>query len=153
MRIAIFTEAYLPRINGVVTHIKLLKEGLEARGHQVLIVAADGDAKEHYIENGVLHCPGIKLSKKLSGFETSVPVSRKRLNFVRDFKPDIIHVETEFGMGLCGVSIAKMLKDADALDRVRVMDLDPRFLRYPCSEQYVDFAYELYRIYQKLENN
>ena len=109
MRIAIFTEAYLPRINGVVTHIKLLKEGLEARGHDVLIVTADGDAKEHYLENGVLHCPGIKLTKKLSGFETSVPVSRKRLNFVRDFKPDIIHVETEFGMGLCGVSIAKML--------------------------------------------
>lgn len=51
------------------------------------------------------------------------------------------------------LSIARMLKDADALDRVRVMDLDPRFLRYPCSEQYVDFAYELYRIYQKLENN
>ncbi|MBE6898783.1 MAG: glycosyltransferase family 4 protein [Ruminococcaceae bacterium] len=110
MRIAIFTEAYLPRINGVVTHIKLLKEGLEARGHDVLIVTADGDAKEHYLENGVLHCPGIKLTKKLSGFETSVPVSRKRLNFVRDFKPDIIHVETEFGVGLCGVSIAKMLK-------------------------------------------
>ena len=110
MRIAIFTEAYLPRINGVVTHIKLLKEGLEARGHDVLIVTADGDAKEHYLENGVLHCPGIELTKKLSGFETSVPVSRKRLNFVRDFKPDIIHVETEFGMGLCGVSIAKMLK-------------------------------------------
>ena len=110
MRIAIFTEAYLPRINGVVTHIKLLKEGLEARGHDVLIVTADGDAKEHYLENGVLHCPGIKLTKKLSGFETSVPVSRKRLNFVRDFKPDIIHVETEFGTGLCGVSIAKMLK-------------------------------------------
>ena len=110
MRIAIFTEAYLPRINGVVTHIKLLKEGLEARGHDVLIVTADGDAKEHYLENGVLHGPRIKLTKKLSGFETSVPVSRKRLNFVRDFKPDIIHVETEFGMGLCGVSIAKMLK-------------------------------------------
>ena len=40
MRIAIFTEAYLPRINGVVTHIKLLKEGLEELGHQVLIVTA-----------------------------------------------------------------------------------------------------------------
>lgn len=110
MRIAIFTEAYLPRINGVVTHIKLLKEGLEARGHEVLIVTADGDAQKHYVENGVLHCPGIKLSKKLSGFETSVPVSRTRLNLVRDFKPDIIHVETEFGMGLCGMTIAKMLR-------------------------------------------
>ncbi len=110
MRIAIFTEAYLPRINGVVTHIKLLKEGLEQLGHQVLIVTSDGDAKKHYIEDNVLHCPGIKLTKKLSGFETSVPVSRTRLNLVRDFQPDLIHVETEFGMGLCGVTIAKMLK-------------------------------------------
>ena len=110
MRIAIFTEAYLPRINGVVTHIKLLKEGLEQLGHQVLIVTADGDAQKHYLEDGVLHCPGIKLKRKLSGFETSVPVSRTRLNYVKDFKPDIIHVETEWGMGVCGVTIAKMLK-------------------------------------------
>ena len=29
MRIAMFTETYLPYINGVVTHVKLLKEGLE----------------------------------------------------------------------------------------------------------------------------
>ena len=41
MRIAIFTETYLPQINGVVTHIKILKEGLEALGHTVLIVTAD----------------------------------------------------------------------------------------------------------------
>lgn len=110
MRIAIFTEAYLPRINGVVTHIKLLKEGLEALGHQVLIVTADGDTKKHYLENGVLHCPGIKMKQKLSGFETSLPLSRTRLHYVRDFDPDVIHVETEFGMGLCGMSIAKYLK-------------------------------------------
>ena len=30
MRIALFTETYLPSINGVVTHVKTLKEGLEA---------------------------------------------------------------------------------------------------------------------------
>lgn len=109
MKIAIFTEAYLPRINGVVTHIKLLKEGLEQLGHEVLVVTADGDAKKHYVEDGVLHCPAIKLKRKLSGFETSMPVSVTRLNYVRDFAPDIIHVETEFGMGLCGMTIAKML--------------------------------------------
>ena len=44
MRIAIFTETYLPQINGVVTHIKILKEGLEALGHTVLIVTADAKA-------------------------------------------------------------------------------------------------------------
>ena len=46
------------------------------------------------------------------------------------------------------LNIAKMLKDADALDRVRVYDLDPKYLRFPCSNQYVDFAYELYKLYQ-----
>ena len=40
MRIALFTETYLPYINGVVTHVKLLREGLEKLGvnhsHQVI---------------------------------------------------------------------------------------------------------------------
>ncbi len=40
MRIALFTETYLPSINGVVTHVKTLKEGLEALGHTVLVVTA-----------------------------------------------------------------------------------------------------------------
>lgn len=51
------------------------------------------------------------------------------------------------------LSIARMLKDADALDRVRVMDLDPNFLRFPCSHKYVDFAYNLYNFYQNFTNN
>ena len=38
MRIALFTETYLPYINGVVTHVKLLREGLEKLGHTVLVV-------------------------------------------------------------------------------------------------------------------
>lgn len=50
------------------------------------------------------------------------------------------------------LKIARMLKDADALDRVRVCDLDPRFLRFPCSCQYVDFATILFRLYEKTAN-
>ena len=46
------------------------------------------------------------------------------------------------------LNIAKMLKDADALDRVRVYDLDPKYLRFPCSHKYVDFAYDLYNCYK-----
>ena len=45
MRIALFTETYLPYINGVVTHVKILKEGLEKLGHEVLIVTADASAR------------------------------------------------------------------------------------------------------------
>ena len=55
MRIALFTETYLPHVNGVVTHVKALKDGLEALGHEVLVVTADATAQRHYIANGVLH--------------------------------------------------------------------------------------------------
>ena len=38
-----------------------------------------------------------------------------------------------------------LLKDADGLDRVRLYDLDPRFLRHPGTKQWVDAAGELFR--------
>lgn len=40
MKIALFTYTYFPEINGVATHVKTLKEGLERIGHQVLVVTA-----------------------------------------------------------------------------------------------------------------
>lgn len=108
MRIAIFTETYLPQINGVVTHIKILKEGLEALGHTVLIVTADSKTRKHYIKDDVLHCPAHNL-KRIYGLDLASPVSRARLHYVREFAPDIIHVHNEFSIGLSGMAIAKIL--------------------------------------------
>ncbi len=44
--------------------------------------------------------------------------------------------------------IARMLKDADALDRVRVDDLDTKYLRFDASKKYDTFAYSLYDYYK-----
>lgn len=109
MKIAIFTETYLPYINGVVTHIKILKEGLEQLGHQVMVVTADPDTRRHYLKDDVLHCPAHR-SQRLYGYGVANPVSRRRLKFIEDFDPDIIHVHQEFGIGLSGIMIAKILK-------------------------------------------
>ena len=109
MRIAIFTETYLPQINGVVTHIKILKEGLEVLGHTVLIVTADSKAHTHYLKDNVLHCPAHNL-KRIYNLDLASPVSRTRLKYLREFRPDIIHVHNEFSIGLSGMAIAKILK-------------------------------------------
>ena len=109
MRIAIFTETYLPQINGVVTHIKILKDGLEALGHSVLIVTADSKAHTHYLKDNVLHCPAHNL-KRIYNLDLASPVSRTRLKYLREFRPDIIHVHNEFSIGLSGMAIAKILK-------------------------------------------
>lgn len=108
MKIAIFCETYLPYINGVVTHIKLLKEGLERMGHEVLIVTADPRTRHHYIKDHVLYCPA-RESKRLYGYGIASPLSRRRLKLIREFDPNIIHIHQEFGVGLSGFMIAKVL--------------------------------------------
>ena len=106
MRIAIFTETYLPYINGVVTHIKILREGLIKMGHQVLIVTADTDRTSHYLKDGILRCPALEF-KKLYGYGLASPVSHTLERMIREFNPDIIHIEQEFGLGLQGIRCAK----------------------------------------------
>lgn len=108
MRIALFTETYLPHINGVVTHVKILRDGLTQLGHEVLVVTADADAHRHFVEDGVLHCPA-HTSKKFYNYGLSLPVSSSRLKHVREFAPDIIHIHTEFGIGMSGLLCAKIL--------------------------------------------
>lgn len=109
MRIALFTEVYLPHINGVVTHVKILKEGLEAQGHTVLVVTADSNTRRHYVKDGILYCPAHNL-KRIYGFDIALPVSQTRLHYLKQFNPDIIHIHNEFGIGLSGIGIAKMLR-------------------------------------------
>lgn len=109
MRIALFTETYLPHINGIVTHVKILREGLEQLGHEVMVVTADANAKRHFVDgNNILRCPAV-VSKKFYGYSLSSPFIRDRVNFVRDFNPDIIHIHNEFGIGYSGYRIAKAL--------------------------------------------
>ncbi|MEG1953380.1 MAG: glycosyltransferase [Hydrogenoanaerobacterium sp.] len=109
MRVALFTETYLPQINGVVTHVKILKEGLEKLGNQVLVVTADYDARRHYVKDGVLHCPAKRL-RRIYNNGIAPPISEKRLKFIKDFNPDIIHIHNEFGIGLSGIMAAKRLR-------------------------------------------
>ena len=108
MRVAIFTETYFPFISGVVTHIQTLKEGLEAKGHTVLIVTLDPKTRQHYVKNNVLYCPAHPL-KRIYGYGVANPVNRHRLNIIRSFNPDIIHLHTEFSIGIFALYAASQL--------------------------------------------
>ncbi|WRS28097.1 glycosyltransferase [Oscillospiraceae bacterium MB08-C2-2] len=109
MRVALFTETYVPYVNGVVAHVKTLKDGLEKLGHEVMVVTADKYTRHHFIEDGVLHCPA-KEVKRLYSFGVSQPISYRRQKLIADFAPDIIHIHHEFGIGLSGILAAKLLK-------------------------------------------
>lgn len=102
MRIALFAETYLPNISGVVTHVHALRVGLERLGHQVLVVCGDNRYGRHLLRDGVLYCPGY-VSQKFYGYTLSTPWSRERAKYIRDFDPDVIHLHTEFGIGMFGM--------------------------------------------------
>ena len=59
MRVGIFTDQYYPLISGVVTSIKMLKDGLEQLGHQVYIFTSFDEKKAKLViysfKDGVLH--------------------------------------------------------------------------------------------------
>ena len=109
MRIAIYSEVFTPDKNGVATHTKTLKAGLERAGHDVLVVTADKRIRHHLIdESNVLRCPAVRL-KRAYGFGLGMLVSPRRLKLVRAFAPDIIHIQSEFAIGLSGVFAARKL--------------------------------------------
>ncbi len=109
MRIALFAEYYYPFVSGVVTHIETLRHGLETAGHEVLIVTLDPTARHHYVKDHVLYCPAIQL-KKVYGYGVASPVNLLRLKLIRKFNPDILHLHTEFTMGLFALYCAQQLK-------------------------------------------
>lgn len=145
MNIALFTETYLPYINGVVTHIKSLKEGLEKLGHKVLIVCADPHARHHYVSEGVLHCPGVS-SKKLYEYGLAPPLAPHRLKLLKEFDPDIIHIHQEFGVGLSGVHYAKEL-NIPLVYTLHTMYED--YLYYIFPDKMIPFADKLLKRYAK----
>lgn len=109
MRIALYSEVFTPDTNGVATHMKTLKDGLEKAGHDVLVVTADKHARRHRIGgDNVLRCPAIRL-KRVYGFGIGMPASRRRFELAQAFAPDIIHIQSEFSIGLSGVIAARKL--------------------------------------------
>jgi 1,2-diacylglycerol 3-alpha-glucosyltransferase len=100
---------YLNDINGVVTHVRALTQGLRAMGHEALVVTADAGADRHYLEDGVLHCPALRV-RRIYGYGAALPISSQRLALIRAFRPDIIHIHTELGIGLSGLAAAKLLR-------------------------------------------
>ena len=107
MRIGIFTDTYPPFINGVSTSIVMLKKALEKQGHTVYIVTVNNENMTYKYEEDdkVIRIPGIPVGiydYRLTGI---YPV--KIINRIRKWNLDVIHSQTEFGVGTFARIIAK----------------------------------------------
>ena len=109
MKIGIFTDAYEPHISGVTTSIKMLKTALEKMHHEVYIVTANLDNNKFIYDkkNKIIYLPGIKTGiyeTKLTGI-----YSKKAMKIIKEWNLDVIHSQTEFGVGYFSRIVAKKL--------------------------------------------
>ena len=107
MRIGIFTDTYPPFINGVSTSIQMLENALRKKGHKVFIVTVNPeDRKFKEEEKGrVLRIPGIPIGIYDYRLTTIYPI--KAVNKIKEWDLDIIHTQTEFGIGTFARVIGK----------------------------------------------
>lgn len=107
MRVALFTDTFLPQINGVTNTLTKLIEYYKANNIEYLVFAPDSYTDlnqkfnvEKFISIKFLLYPECRLS---------FPNVFRLRNSLLQFKPDIIHIMTEFNMGLAGLTYGKKL--------------------------------------------
>lgn len=110
MRIGLFTDSYLPQISGVATSIETLSNQLTQMGHQVYIfTTTDPNADPTNDQDNVIRLgsiPLISLAERrivLKGVVAAYQVAQT-------YHLDIIHTQTEFGVGMLGKLVARQLK-------------------------------------------
>ncbi len=106
MRIALFTETFLPKVDGIVTRLRHTVDHLQRLGDDVLIFSPDGGLTEH---------KGAKIYG-VSGFplpmypELKLALPRPAIGEeLSRFDPDIIHVVNPAILGLAGLFYGKTL--------------------------------------------
>lgn len=85
MKLALITDAWLPQVNGVVTTLLELQDGLWARGHEVVVIEPSAFRRfacPGYREIELAWMPGAQVERMLD-----------------DAKPDAIHIATEGPLG------------------------------------------------------
>ena len=107
VRVAMFTNNYLPFIGGVPISIHRLYLGLVEKGNPVRIFAPSyGSDEEEEQDVGICRCRTFTQGKRSSFRITNVFSSRIRKELT-DFRPDLVHVHHPFWLGWKGRNLAR----------------------------------------------
>ncbi len=93
MKLALVTDAWHPQVNGVVTTLVELVDGLKAMGVDVLVIHPG--LFEHR------PCPGY------AGIDLAIRPARPMQRMLLDFAPDAVHLATEGPLGWAGRRICR----------------------------------------------
>lgn len=105
MKILITADCYTPTINGVVTSILNLETELRRLGHDVKILCPSENFHSSESEN-VYRIGSVGVGRIYSGARAALRISQSNLQKLIDWKPDIIHSQSEFSSFIMAKRIA-----------------------------------------------
>ena len=108
MRVGIFTDTYKPQVNGVVSSIVTLERELRKKGHKVFIITTT-DPDVNSPEPNVLRLPSLEF-KPLPQYRLGMVYSARSIRRIRTLRLDIIHSQTEWGVGTFSRFVSKQLR-------------------------------------------
>jgi glycosyltransferase involved in cell wall biosynthesis len=108
MRIALFTDTFVPEVNGVARTLKRFTDFLEKKQIEYKVFAPETPDKDLFVAH--IH--------RFTSFRfflypecrVALPNIMQIKEELQRFKPHLIHVATPFNMGLCGLHFAKKLQ-------------------------------------------
>jgi glycosyltransferase involved in cell wall biosynthesis len=106
MRIALFTEVFLPKIDGVTNRLRHTLACLEAEGHECLVFAPDSAVARHGGAR-VVRVPSLPFPLH-PGVRVALPDARVVASLAR-FAPDVVHAVGPACLGVAGIAAAGAL--------------------------------------------
>jgi|TARA_B100001971_G_C18258590_1_gene584524 glycosyltransferase involved in cell wall biosynthesis len=109
MKIAIFTDTFYPKLDGIVTSITNSMKELAKKGHEIIIFAPNYKNKtviKLHPNITVYRCFSFSLLS-YKEVKISIPPILKVIKKIKQFKPDIIHLHTPGTIGLLGIFCSK----------------------------------------------
>jgi glycosyltransferase involved in cell wall biosynthesis len=107
MRAALFTDTFLPKIDGIVTVICLLLDHLSERGVEVMVFAPRLGEIDRYRTFPVVTAPGIRFP-----FYPDLKLASPTINTYRQlkqFRPDVVHFVHPSAFGLASYLMVKQM--------------------------------------------
>ncbi|GFN23720.1 glycosyltransferase family 4 protein [Thermanaeromonas sp. C210] len=106
MRIAFFSDSYLPYRSGVVRSIETFTRELRRAGHEVFIFAPSYGASGP--EENIYRFPSVR-APNFKEFALAIPWAPRLGKLLTRLQPDVIHVHSPFMVGRLGARAARHL--------------------------------------------
>ncbi|MBI2596593.1 glycosyltransferase [Candidatus Daviesbacteria bacterium] len=154
MKIAYFTDTFLPQVNGVATALANQTKVLGEMGHEVLIFTPKLDninrPKFKAKNVQIIPLPAVP-ALVYTEFKLGVFGLPRVFKHLTKFDPDILHLHTPFTVGMDAVIASKLLKKP-LVGTIHVYYTDPEYLRWlkynfavkladKISQRYLNFLY------------